>query len=234
MPKPRPVWPGKSASIRTYGSSRPKTAPGGISWTGSCIDGPALEALGQRAEPRTQARDRDIAQSTGIAVHRDGPRPRSRIVRLCLRAPQGKKIARRAAIKAVIEFGEVVNPPHRMTDRGADQQQDALEYRNRHAGGLGGNHHGLARRIVDYPLAQMLRNVGQAFEFAGELADPAVQCGDIEPLINAFAIFGGGLDVIAATERNQRQQSASLRRGGSEKSLAEFRRMRIALRVVIV
>src|SRR5215831_11050680 len=113
MPKPRPVWPGKSASIRTYGSSRPKTAPGDTFWTGSCIDSPALEALGQCAEPRTQARDRDMAQSTGIAVYRGGPRLRSRIVGLCLRPPQGKETARHAAIKAVIEFSEVVNPLHR-------------------------------------------------------------------------------------------------------------------------
>src|SRR6266481_5064035 len=104
MPKPRPAWPGKSASIRTFGSSRPKTAPGDTSWTGSCVDGLALEALGKRAEPRTQAGDRRVAQSAGLANWGSRLCLQGRIVGLCLCTPQGEEMVRRAAIKAVIEF----------------------------------------------------------------------------------------------------------------------------------
>src|SRR3984893_11036382 len=181
MPKPRLISVGRSVSILTYGSSRPKIAPGDTSWTGSCIDGLTLEALRERAAPRTQARDRGIAQSTGVAVHRGRPRRRGRIAGHCLRAPQGKKIARRAAIKTVIEVGEVVNLLHRITDRRVYQQQYALEYRDRHAGCFRGDHHGFAGRIVEYPLAQTLRNIDQAFEFAGELADPPLPRAGVEP-----------------------------------------------------
>src|ERR1700730_7487815 len=224
MPKPRLVSVGRSVSILTYGSSRPKTAPGDTSWTGSCIDGLTLEALRECAEPRTQARDRTVAQSTGGAVYRGRPRRRGRIVGHSLRAPQGKEIARRAAIKTVIDVGEVVNPLHRMTDRRVDQQQDALEYRDRHAGCLCGDHHGFTGRIVEYPLAQTLRNIDQAFEFAGELADPPLQRGDVEPSIDVLATFGSSLNFLTGNGRDQRQQPAPFRRRGCEKCLTDFRR----------
>src|ERR1700720_4210809 len=99
MPKPRLVSVGRSVSILTYGSSRPKTAPGDTSWTGSCIDGLTLEALRECVEPRTQAPARTLAPRTGVAVSPGKPPLRGRIVGHSLRAPQGKEIARRAAIK---------------------------------------------------------------------------------------------------------------------------------------
>src|SRR6266849_2521103 len=209
MPKLRPIWPGKSASTPTCGSSRPKTAPGDTSSIGSCIDGLALDALGQRAKPRTQARPHPTlprvrgkvgwrAQRIGLAICRIGSRLRDRIVAFCLRSPLGKETARRAAIETVIEVREVVDALHRIARRSAHQQQDALEYRDRHAGCLGSDHHGFPRRIVEYAFAQTVRNVDQPLEFAGELADPALQRSRIDLPIAARAVCGGCVDVIAA------------------------------------
>src|SRR5712664_4382514 len=151
MRKLRRISPGKSASTPTCGSSRPKTAPGDTFSIDSCIDG--LEALGQHAKPCTQAHDRGMAWCAAPAICRIGSRLRDQIVRLCLRSPQGEDIARRTAIEAVIEFREVVHALYRIARRSADQQQDALEHRDRHAGCLCGDHHGFPRRIVEYALA---------------------------------------------------------------------------------
>src|SRR5260370_37343720 len=125
MPKVRPTWPGESASTPTYGSSRPKTARGATSSIGSYIEGVALDARGQRAKPRTQARPHPTvprvrgrvgwgARCAEPAICCIESRLRDRIVGLCLRAPQGEDMARRAAIKPVIEVREVVYALHRI------------------------------------------------------------------------------------------------------------------------
>src|SRR4029077_10077730 len=99
-----------------------------------------------------------------------------------------------------------------------------LEYRDRNTGRLCGDRHGLARRIAEYPLAQALWNIDQPLESAGELADSAMQCCDIEPLIAAPAILGSGLNVATASARDQRQQPAPFRRRCLEECLSEFGR----------
>ena len=98
---------------------------GGISSIGSCIDGLTLDPLGQRAKSRTQARPHPaLPPMRGRAgwgvrgIRPDATRMRSglkdRIVGVCLNAPLGKEIARRTAIKSVIEFREVVYALNRM------------------------------------------------------------------------------------------------------------------------
>jgi hypothetical protein len=83
---------------------------------------------------------------------RIGSRLRDRVVWLCLHAPSGKEIARRPAIETVIEFREVVYALHRMAHRKADQQ-NVLEYPDRHAGCLCGDGQRFSRRIMEYALA---------------------------------------------------------------------------------
>src|SRR5215470_1533295 len=132
MLKLKRISPDKSASTPTCGSSRPKTAMGGISSIGSCIDGLTLDPLGQRAKSRTQARPHPAlprmrglagwgARGIRPAATRIGSGLEDRIVGFCLNAPLGKELARRAAIKAAIEFREVVYALHRMAHRRPDQ-----------------------------------------------------------------------------------------------------------------
>src|SRR5262249_3096880 len=70
-------------------------------------------AMGRAGHPRSQrGKPGWGARCSGPAIWRMGPRLRDRIVGLSLRSPLGKEIARRAAIKPVIEVREVIDALH--------------------------------------------------------------------------------------------------------------------------
>jgi len=159
-----------------------------------CIEGLSPDTRAQRTKPRTQGRDGWISPYIRPAVFSIGLR--DRIIGFCPRAPFGKETVRHIGIETVIEFGELVYALHRMAHTWARQQQEALEYPDRHAGRLCGDHHGPPRRIVEYSLAQILRNIDELPEFVGELTDPAVQCGSADPPIDALVFIACAVLVL--------------------------------------
>jgi len=159
-----------------------------------CIEGLSADTRGQRTKPQTQGRDGWISPYVGPVVFSIGLR--NRILGFCLRAPFGKETVRHIGIETVIEFRELVYALHRMAHTRARQQQEALEYSDRHAGRLCGDHHGPPRRIVEYSLAQILRNIDELPEFVGELTDPAVQCGGADSPIDALVFIACAVLVL--------------------------------------
>jgi hypothetical protein len=159
-----------------------------------CIEGLSADTRGQRTKPRTQGHDGSISPYVRPAVF--SIRLGDRILGLCLRAPFGKETVRHIGIETVIKFSEFVYALHRMAHTRARQQQEALEYSDRHAGRLCGDHHGPPRRIVEYSRAQILRNIDELPEFAGELTDPAVQCGGADPPIDTLAFIACAVLVL--------------------------------------
>jgi len=134
------------------------------------------------------------------------------------RAPRREEIARRAGVDCVVEFAEVPDPLHRVHRR-TGQHQDALEDGERHAGRACSDHHGLAGRIVENPVAQARRRIDQPFEIARKRTGPVAPRIDVDAHVKAFVLRHRR--TAAAGGRRRQHCPPRGRRGGKER-LAEL------------